>query len=91
MMSEKHARWLAERLGLRAEALLRRSHYDTPLARRAKQHLQSFAYLQFRRDPGGWLSAALRCAPGLRRAEQWKSAPALTCTADHFVAVYRKP
>lgn len=91
MMSERHALWLARRLGLRAETLLRCNHYDTPFAQRAKQHLQSFAYHQFRRDPGGWLSAALRFAPDFRRAEHWKTAPALTCTADHFVAVFRKP
>lgn len=90
MMSERHAGWLADRLGLRIETLLRCSHYAMPLVQRARQRLQSFAYHQFRRDPGGWLSAALRFAPGVRRAEHWKTAPALTCTADHLVAVFRK-
>jgi SAM-dependent methyltransferase len=91
MMSERHVGWLAERLGLRVETLLRCSHYDTPRAQRVKQQLQSFAYHQFRRDPGGWLSAALRFMPGFRRAEHWKTAPAQTGTADHVVAVFRKP
>ncbi len=90
MMSEQHVRWLADRLGVRVKDLYRCSHYDLPFRQRAKQHIQSFAYHQFHRNPRGLISTALRLVPVIQRAEHWPNAPALTCTADHFVAVLQK-
>ena len=90
MASERHIHWLANRLGLRIDSLRRCSHYDTPLKERLKQYLQTLAYYQFRRAPQGNVAKFLRVIPFLNRAERWSSAPALTCTTDHVVAIFRK-
>ena len=37
------------------------------------------------------IGGRLTNSPAMRRAERWTSAPALDCTQDHFVAVFRKP
>ena len=91
MVSERHVPWLAQRLGLVAQALHRCSHYDTPLTDRISQWLRSFAYYQFRRSPRSRVAALLRLTPGIRRAERWTTAPAMMCAADHVVAILRKP
>src|SRR5262245_62088959 len=90
MLSERHVDWLASRLGMDVDALHFCSHYNKRLKNRLRQYLQSFAYYQFRRSPRGAVAAFLRCVPLLNRAERWPSAPALTYTADHVVAVFRK-
>lgn len=90
MMGERHVRWLADRLGTSIEELHRCSHYDTPMLLRMKQHLQSFAYHEFRRNPRGVTSKMLRFTPFLGRAERWKSVPSLSCNSDHFVAIFKK-
>jgi SAM-dependent methyltransferase len=90
MMSEKHARWLAKHLSMQVERLERCSHYDLSVLERLRQHLQSFAYGEFKRSPNSRLSTLLRLIPLIQRAENWRQAPALTCTPDHFVAVFRK-
>ncbi len=90
MSSDRHLQWLASRLDLYIDALHRCSHYSTPMKHRLRQYVKSFAYHQFRRAPRGAVAAVLRSVPVLNRAEKWSSAPALTCTADHVVAVFRK-
>jgi ABC-type oligopeptide transport system ATPase subunit len=90
MSSERHLQWLASRLDLYIDALHRCSHYNTPMKHRLRQYVQSFAYHQFRRAPRGAVVAVLRSVPVVNRAEKWSSAPALTCTADHVVVVFRK-
>jgi SAM-dependent methyltransferase len=90
MMGEKHVRWLADRLRVSMPELHRCSHYDLPLALRLKQQLQAFSYDQFRSRPDGVVSRILRMTPVFRRAEKWPSAPALSSTADHFVAVLER-
>lgn len=90
MLGERHASWLAQRLGLSLEILHRCCHYNFPLSARFRQHIQQFAYWQFRTTPHGMISRILRILPVMGRAENWQEAPALTCTADHFVAVYQK-
>lgn len=91
MASEGHLRWLAARLSLRVEELHQCSHYTTPMNERLRQLVQSFAYNQFRDAPQGAAAALLRAVPRLRRAEHWPTAPALTYTKDHVVAVFRRP
>jgi 2-polyprenyl-3-methyl-5-hydroxy-6-metoxy-1,4-benzoquinol methylase len=90
MLSPRHLQWTAQQLGLAVEECHITSHYDTPLPERARQHLKSFAFEQFHSQPAGRLAPFLRLLPGLRRAERWPMAPALTCTDDHLVAVLRK-
>ena len=90
MLSERHVNWLAERLGLSVEALHRCSHYDTPARERVRQWIQTFVYYQFRHAPTAGLTALLRVVPFLKQAERWPSAPALTYTSDHVVAVFQK-
>lgn len=90
MMGERHVRWLADRLGTSIEELHHCSHYDTPMLLRMKQHLQSFAYHEFRRNPRGVTSKMLRFTPFLGRAERWTSVPSLSCNSDHFVAIFKK-
>jgi hypothetical protein len=90
MLSERHVDWLANRVGVRVESVHRCSHYDTPAKEQLRQYIQSFAYYQFRSSRRGAVAAFLRLLPFLRRAECWPSAPALTYTADHIVAVLRK-
>jgi SAM-dependent methyltransferase len=91
MLGESHVRWLAGRAGLEVQALHRCSHYDTPLSDRVRQRVRSFAYHQFRDAPRSAAAAVLRLVPGLNRAEQWATAPALMCGTDHVVAILRKP
>lgn len=91
MLSERHVPWLAKRLGLAVQALHRCSHYDTPLFDRVTQWVRSSAYHQFRTAPRGAVAAVLRLVPGIRRAERWQSAPALTYGKDHVVAILQKP
>lgn len=91
MLSAKHLTWLANRLGLTVQALHRCSHYNTSLSGRSRQWAQSLAYYQFRQSPQGVATALLRLVPGIRRAERWPTAPALTCTSDHVVAILQKP
>jgi len=90
MMSERHVKWLADRLGVQIKELYRCSHCDVPFGQRTKQYIQSFAYHQFHRNPRGLISTVLRLVPVIQRAEHWPNAPALTCTADHFVAIFEK-
>lgn len=84
MAGEHHVRWLADRVGLNVAALYKCSHYDTPTLDCLTQLVRSFAYERFRRRPRGLVTALLRLTP-LRRAEDWTTAPALTCGADHLV------
>ena len=91
MVSERHVSWLAGRLGLAVQALHRCSHYDTPLTDRLTQRVRSFAYHQFRSAPRSTVAAVLRLVPGIRRAEQWPTAPAMMYRADHVVAILQKP
>ena len=91
MLSERHVGWLAGRVGLAVQALHRCSHYDTPLTDRLGQWVRSSAYFQFRRAPRSAVAAILRLVPGIRRAEQWPTAPAMMSAADHVVAILQKP
>lgn len=91
MASEAHIHWLASRVGLRVAAVHFCSHYQTPLASRARQWAQGLAYNQFRDEPSGLATSALRLVPGLNRAERWPTAPALTYSKDHLVAIFRRP
>lgn len=89
MASERHLHWLANHLGMHVDVLHRCSHYDTPPRERLRQYVQSFAYYTFRSSPRKDAVALLRVVPFLNRAERWSSAPALTYTEDHVVAVFR--
>ena len=89
MIGERHAHWLEERMDVRLVRLERCSHYTFPVPLRVKQHFQYSAYYQFKRKPRSAISAVLRRTPVVCRAERWQRAPALTCTADHFVAIYQ--
>lgn len=91
MASERHITWLAARLGLQLHALHRCSHYDTPWLERLSQWARSVVYYRFRMAPQDSVAALLRLIPGVRRAERWANAPALTYAADHLVAILRKP
>ena len=91
MLSERHVPWLASRVGLTVRAVHRCSHYDTPVAERIVQWVRSFAYHEFRSSPGGVLASVLRLAPGIRRAERWRTAPALMYGKDHVVVILQKP
>lgn len=91
MASERHMSWLAARAGLRLDALVRCSHYVTPLRDRARQFAQEFAYATFRTQPSSLAAAVLRQVPGLKRAEGWQAAPALTYRQDHLVAKFVQP
>lgn len=86
MASQTHLVWLAGRLGLGVAEMHRCSHYDVPAGERLRQHVQAFAYHRFRDAPRGIAARTMRRVPGLRRAETWSTAPALTCAADHLVA-----
>lgn len=88
MMSERHVQWLARRLAMQVEQLHECCHYDLPMTARLRQRVQSFAYGEFKRASS--LSSVLHFVPLLNRAANWPLAPALTCTADHFVVVLRK-
>ena len=85
MMSEKHAAWLAEHLGLELSGIRRCSHYSTSLPTRLRQMVQDFAYSEFKDRPQSRFSRLMRRLPWVRRAEFWPNAPALTCTKDHLV------
>jgi SAM-dependent methyltransferase len=86
MASEQHVRWLSAHLRLELQACERLSHYVTPLADRARQFVQERAYGAFRLRPDGVEASLLRMVPRLNRAEQWRSAPAVTYRKDHLVA-----
>lgn len=90
MAGERHLKWIGSLLNLRLRKLHKCSHYDFPLRERFMQLLRSFVYYRFRASPHGLLAAALRLIPRANRAELWSNAPALNCTADHFVAVFQK-
>lgn len=91
MLSERHAGWLARRVGLDLDVLHRCSHYRTPIGRRVRQFIQAILYDQFHRSPRRAAAAVLRRIPRLRDAERWPTAPALTYRRDHVVAILRSP
>ena len=90
MITRRHAQFLCDKLGLRLESWNEGSHYDTPLREIVAQQLRDFAYWQFYKAPV-LKRLALGLIPVLNRARHWSYAPALTCTADHVVAVFVKP
>ncbi len=90
MLSERHLRWLAATLRLQLAGADRSCHYDFSWRERLRQRAQSLAYFQFQRAPHSFGAALLRRLPVFRRAEHWTDVPALTCTKDHLVGVFRK-
>jgi hypothetical protein len=91
MLSRRHLGWLSERVGLQLASVYQCSHYSVPLVERLRQHLQAFAYEQFRSSPSGAVAQALRLVPRLGNARRWTTAPALNCLQDHVVAFLERP
>lgn len=89
MMTVRHANWVAARLGMQVENIVRCSHYRLSMLQRLRQHSRSFAYFQFKEAPRSAVSALLRRVPIFSRAEYWPNAPVLSCGADHLVATMR--
>jgi 2-polyprenyl-3-methyl-5-hydroxy-6-metoxy-1,4-benzoquinol methylase len=90
MITRRHAQFLCDSNDLRLESWRECSHYDTPLRDIYSQKLRDFAYWQFFKAPV-LKRLALTMIPVFNRARNWPCAPALTCTADHVVAVFVKP
>ena len=91
MAGERHVTWLADRLGLTLGPVHRCSHYRTAPAERVRQQVKDFAYRVFRDTPAGITAQVLRGVPGISRAEQWTTAPALNFRDDHLVAFLVRP
>lgn len=91
MLSGRHLHWLGNHCGLQLAAVHACSHYDRSAAARVMQYLRSAAYRALRPQRTGVLSQLLRLTPFVNRAAGWSNAPVLDCTADHVVAVFRRP
>jgi cyclopropane fatty-acyl-phospholipid synthase-like methyltransferase len=91
MFTRKYAEFLAARLGLELIRWDRMSHYRQTLRTRTFEWAQTLAFEVFHRGRLPWLRPVLSVAPGFRRARHWTSRPFRTGTADHVLAVFRKP
>lgn len=90
MLTRRHAEFLARELGVTLAAWLELSHYDTPTRERLFQAARHFAYWQFRHRTL-LARTLLPLLPMLNRARHWPQAPAYTASADHVLAVLKKP
>lgn len=90
MMSRRYAEWTSGRLGLKLERWTNVCHYRVKVWDRLMQHARHFTYWQFHGPRRRIPRAVLSHIPRVRRAELWQRPPALTCTRDHAVVMFRK-
>jgi len=90
MMTRRHAAWLTDRLAMDLRQWKNVSHYDSTWWRKSLQHVQQFAYWQFRQGKP-IIKSLLRLLPGVRKAERWQVAPGFSAGKDHVIAVFVKP
>lgn len=89
MLSKKHSEYLCRQLNMRLISWTKMSHYNFTLGQIARQRVQDFAYWQFQRNSSSIMSSVLKITPILRRAKHWVHPPAINCTKDHVLAVFK--
>ena len=89
MLTKKNANFIANELSARLETWEELSHYETPWLERLRQHIQQYAYWNFRRNTG-IARTILPLIPVVSRARNWSAAPEFTCSRDHVLIVFRK-
>jgi 2-polyprenyl-3-methyl-5-hydroxy-6-metoxy-1,4-benzoquinol methylase len=89
MLTFQHTQFIARRLSMRLEQWEEVTHDDVRPHERVRQHLQHWAYWQFRRQT--LLSqTVLPMIPVVRRARGWTIAPQFSVGQDHVIAKFRK-
>lgn len=90
MIGDKHIQWLSDRLNLELVESIPTCHYHFSKREKIRQYFYFGVYKRFKLFPNSPLTKLIRWIPKLRKADNWKNAPAITCLKDHNIVVYRK-